>query len=192
MALPRFKGYAIITVYIKSNYKNNIYKNMQPESGVKTWQWVVTVIVIVALIIIGISVFGGKSTQAPTGDDDVTGAQSGTEVNRVVMSDQFPGNVVYLSSVQLAKPGFVVIHKDNAGQPGDVIGSTYFAAGINPGKITLTTSTVEGGVYYAMLHTDDGDKVFDIAKDLPLKDSKGNIIMRLFRASASVGAGIKG
>lgn len=164
---------------------------MQPESGVKTWQWVVTVIVIVALIIIGISVFGGKSTQAPTGDDDTT-AGSSTEVNRVVMSDQFPGNVVYLSSVQLAKPGFVVVHKDNAGQPGDIIGSAYFDAGINPGKITLTSSTVEGGVYYAMLHTDDGDKLFDVTKDLPLKDSKGNVIMKLFRAAASVGAGFKG
>lgn len=164
---------------------------MQPESGVKTWQWVVTVIVIVALIIIGISVFGGKSTQAPTDGEDTTDSTS-TEVNRVVMSDQYPGNVVYLSSVQLAKAGWVVIHKDNAGQPGDVIGSTYLAAGINPGKVTLTTSTVEGGVYYAMLHNDDGDKVFDAKKDLPLKDSRGNVIMKLFRAAASVGAGIKG
>ena len=37
---------------------------MQPESGVKTWQWVVTAIVIIVLIIIGISVFSGK-TPAP-------------------------------------------------------------------------------------------------------------------------------
>lgn len=167
---------------------------MQPtESGVKTWQWVVTVIVIIALIVIGISVFGGKSTQAPTDESDTSGTTSSTEVNRIVMSDQFPGNVVYVSSVQLAKGGWVVIHKDNAGKPGDVIGSAYYPAGINPGgKITLTASTVEGGVYYAMLHSDDGDKKFDIAKDLPLKDSKGNIIMKLFRASASVSAGIKG
>ena len=166
---------------------------MQAESGVKTWQWVVTVIVIIAIIIIGIMVFGGKSTQSPGDMTDGTDTTMGSnELNRVVMSDQFPGNVVYLSSVQLAKPGWVVIHKDNAGQPGDVIGSTYFAAGINPGKITLTAATVEGGVYYAMLHNDDGDKAFDITKDLPLKDSKGNVIMKLFRASASVGAGIKG
>jgi hypothetical protein len=165
---------------------------MQPESGVKTWQWVVTVIVIVALIIIGISVFGGKSTQAPTESEDPTSSGPSTEVNRIVMSDQYPGNMVYLSSVQLAKPGWVVIHKDNAGQPGDVIGSTYFASGINPGKVTLTSSTIEGGVYYAMLHTDDGDKIFDAKKDLPLKDSRGNTVMKLFRASASVSAGIKG
>jgi hypothetical protein len=167
---------------------------MNPEqSGIKAWQWVVTIIVIIALIVVGIMVFGGKSDT--TIDDsaitDTTGG-SATEVNRIVMSDQYPGNVVYLSSVQLSNGGWVAIHKDEAGKPGAIIGSMYFEKGINPGKITLTSSTVEGGIYYAMLHSDDGDKIFNSAKDLPLKDSKGNIIMKLFRASSAVGAGIKG
>jgi hypothetical protein len=167
---------------------------MEPTSGVKTWQWVVTAIVIIVLIIIGIMVFGGKDTQAPI-DNNATstpGASVGQEVNRIVMSDQYPGNVVYLSSVQLAAPGWVAIHKDNNGQPGDILGTQYFGSGINPGKITLNTSTSEAGIYYAMLHSDDGDKVFNAAKDLPLKDTRGNVIMKLFRAAASVGAGFKG
>lgn len=166
---------------------------MQPESGIKTWQWVVTVIVIIALIIIGISVFGGKSSEAPITDDTASTTTQGVDVNRIVMGDQFPGNQVFVSSVQLVNPAWIVIHKDNAGQPGDVIGYGYYSAGINPGgKITLTSPTVEGGIYYAMLHSDDGDKKFDIKKDLPLKDAKGNIIMKTFRASASVSAGLKG
>ena len=168
---------------------------MQPtESGIKTWQWLVTAIVIIALIVIGIMVFGNKKDDAMT--DDVTpivdNSNNPTEVNRIIMTDQFPGNVVYIGSVTLAKGGWVEIHKDDAGKPGAIIGSTYFAAGINPGKITLTSPTVEGGIYYAMLHSDDGDKKFDASKDLPLTDAKGNIIMKLFRASASVEAGIKG
>lgn len=169
---------------------------MEPNaSGVKTWQWVVTAIVTIVLIIIGIMVFGNKKSEAPAIDyntSTTTDTTSTQEVNRIVMSDQYPGNVVYLSSVQLAKPGWVVVHKDNAGQPGEIIGSQWFEAGINPGKITLKMSTTEGGVYYAMLHSDDGDKVFNSAKDLPLKDSRGNIIMKIFRAAASAGAGIKG
>jgi len=168
---------------------------MNPEqSGIKAWQWIVTALVIVALIVVGIMVFSSKSDTDVTGDTAITDTTGGSvsEVNRVVMSDQYPGNVVYLSSVQLSKEGWVVIHKDEAGKPGAVIGSMYFAKGINPGKITLTTPTVEGGIYYAMLHSDDGDKVFDIAKDLPIKDSKGNIIMKLFRASAAAGVEIKG
>lgn len=170
---------------------------MQPESGIKAWQWLVTAIVIIALIVIGIMVFGNKKddTTAMTTDETpaVDTTNSPTEVNRVIMTDQFPGNVVNISSVQFAAPGWVEIHADNKGQPGAIIGSAYFDKGINPGgKITLTKPTVEGGVYYAMLHSDDGDKKFDASKDLPLKDSKGNIIMKLFRASASVEAGIKG
>ncbi len=168
---------------------------MQPSSGIKTWQWVVTIIVIIILIIIGVLVFGGKGSQAPvTGDESMaTTTADQSAANRIVMSDQYPGNVVYLSSVQLTKPGWVVIHKDNKGQPGDIIGSAHFDAGINAGgKITLSGSTVEGGTYYAMIHSDDGDGIFNAAKDLPLKDARGNIIMHVFHASASVGAGLKG
>ncbi len=168
---------------------------MEPSTGIKTWQWVVTVIVIIILIIIGILVFGnGKET---TGDDvttetPTTDTTASAESNRVVMGDQFPGNVVFISSVQLDNGGWVVIHKDNAGTPGEIIGSQYFDKGINTGKVTLTKSTVDGGLYYAMLHSDDGDKKFDATKDLPLKDSKGAVIMKMFRASAAVGAGLKG
>lgn len=162
---------------------------MQPEqSGVRAWQWVVTVIVIIILILLGYYVYTGKSTNPA---DDATMDDSSMtvnkDVNRVVVTDQFPGNIVYLSSVQLTNPGFVVIRKDNAGTPGDIIGSQYFDKGTNPGKITLKSSTVEGGIYYAVIYSDnDNNKIFDAAKDMPLKDTSGSIIMKLFRASGSV------
>lgn len=163
------------------------------QGGIKTWQWVVTAIVIIVLIIVGIMVFGNKSTPAPT---DETGNGTTTTpagaVNRIVMSDQYPGNVVYLSSVQLAQPGWVVIQTNNNGQPGSIIGSAHFASGINPGKVTLTAPTVEGGTYYAVLYTDDGSGSFNPNADKPLTDSRGNVIMQIFHASSSVGAGMKG
>ena len=168
---------------------------MQPqESGIKTWQWVVTVIVIIILIVIGFMVFGNKGAQVPPVTDNTSAAPAtqSNNVNRIVMSDQYPGNVVYLSSVQMQNAGWVAIHKDNNGQPGAIIGYTRFDAGINTGKVTLTQPTVEGGTYYAMLHNDDGDGVFDATKDAPLKDSRGNVIMQIFHASTSVGAGMKG
>ena len=99
---------------------------MQPtESGIKTWQWVVTVIVIIVLIIIGVMVFGNKGSQAPATTAPVSTATSTSQsgsVNRIVMADQYPGNVAYISSVQLQNGGWVVIKNDNNGQPGDVIG----------------------------------------------------------------------
>jgi hypothetical protein len=167
---------------------------MEPQSGIKTWQWVVTVIVIIVLIIVGVLVFGGKSTEAPVTTEDETpvATDTATAVNRLVMSDQYPGNVVYLSSVQLAAPGWVVIQADDAGKPGKVIGSTYFEAGINPGKVTLTQAMVDGGTYYAVMYSDNGDKKFDATKDAPLKDARGSVIMRVFRSSTTVDAGLKG
>lgn len=158
---------------------------MEPQgTGIKTWQWVVTVIVIIVLIILGYNMFKGGSTTPSTDDVTTDGTTPGsTSANRIIVSDQFPGNIVYVTSVQFAQPGFVEIHKDNAGQPGAIIGSQYFDKGTNTGKITLTEATVDGGIYYAVLYTDNGDKKFNAAQDLPLKDSAGNTIMKIFRAT---------
>ena len=167
---------------------------MQPQTGIKTWQWVVTVIVIIVIIVIGIMVFGGKKSGTPAETAPAATDNSGTpsSLNRIVMSDQYPGNVVYLSSVQLQNGGWAVVQNDNSGQPGDIIGETYFPAGINPGKVTLTKPMVEGGTYYVTLYSDNGDQKFDPTVDMPLKDSNGNVILHVFHASASVGAGLKG
>lgn len=161
---------------------------MEQNEGIKAWQWIVTVIVIIILIVLGYYMFKGNSTPATTDSSPSTSPMdvNSNEVNRVVVSDQYPGNIVYISSAQLANPGWVVIHKDNNGKPGDVIGYTYFDKGINPGKITLTQNTVDGQVYYAMLHMDDGDKKFDATKDLAVKDSTGNDVMKIFRATSNV------
>ena len=73
---------------------------MQPESGLRTWQWVVTAIVIVVLIIIGIFVFGKKAPSAPTTGDNMSSSTPAINQpgdNSIIMSDQFPGNVVYIS-----------------------------------------------------------------------------------------------
>lgn len=161
---------------------------MEPNTGIKGWQWVVTVIVIIILIVLGYYMFkgdGSVSTNTPV-DTTTTTDATGNEVNRVSVSDQYPGNIVYISSAQFSAPGWVVIHKDSNGKLGDAIGSAYFAKGINPGKVNLTENTKEGMLYYAVLHTDDGDKKFDAKKDIELKDSKGNTIMKLFRATSSV------
>ena len=170
---------------------------MEPQtSGIKTWQWVVTVIVIIVLIILGIMVFGNKSSEAPAVtpvEDNPATTDEISGVNRIIMSDQYPGNVVYFSSVQLAQPGWVAIHKDNAGKLGAVIGSMHFEKGINPGsKLTLTEPTIEGATYYAVIYTDTDSVKFDVTKNQPLKDSKGSIIMKVFRASASADLELKG
>jgi len=166
---------------------------MQPESGLRTWQWVVSVIVVIVLIVIGIMVFGKKAPTAEIPNETPPVTTSNTPgVNSIIMSDQYPGNVVYVSSVRLINAGWVVIHKDNKGEVGDIIGYVWVNEGVNPAKITLTSPIVDGGTYYAMLHSDNGDKVFNATTDLPLKDSNGNIILRIFRGSISADQSSKG
>jgi hypothetical protein len=161
---------------------------MEPNQGIRTWQWVVTVIVIIILIVLGYYLFKGNGAPADNTNGTATSTpiSDANEVNRIVVADQYPGNVVYVSSAQLANGGWVEIHKDDNGKPGAIIGSIYAEKGIAPVKVTLTEKTTDGQLYYAMLHSDDGDKKFDAAKDLPLKDSRGNIIMKTFRATTAV------
>ena len=161
---------------------------MNPESnGVKTWQWVVTVLIIIVLIVLGYFMFRGDDN-AQNIDVDTTASPTSTlDSNRITVTDQFPGNIVYVSSAQLANPGFVVVQKDNGGTPGASIGSQYFDKGTNPGRVTLTENTMENGLYYAVLYTDtNGDKIFNATTDMPVKDASGNVIMRTFRATSSV------
>ena len=162
---------------------------MEPNQGIKSWQWIVTVIVIIILIVLGYYMLKGKSANAPSEnvtDTEVIETDTTNELSRVMVSDQYPGNVVNISSAQFANPGFVTIHEDKDGAPGDIIGSLYFEKGINTRKITLSKSTVEGKMYYAMLHSDDGDKKFDAVKDLPIKNSRGNVIMKTFQATSNI------
>lgn len=169
--------------------------NPESSSGLRTWQWVVTAIVVIVLIVIGIMVFGGKkssTTETPSTTGTSTTAMNQPGVNSIVMSDQYPGNVVYISSVTASDGAWVEIHKDDKGQPGAIIGSAWAPAGTNPVKITTSQPIVDGGTYYAMLHSDNGDKKFDPTTDLPLKDSNGNIVMRIFHGSASAGNSVKG
>jgi len=132
---------------------------MENTNGIKPWQWVVTVIVIIVLIIIGIIVFSNKGTVAPITPEVQQPTQTTGAVNQIIMSDQYPGNVVNISSVQLANPGFVVIQKDASGKPGAVIGWTYVGAGINPAKVTLTQPMVDGAMYYASLNSDSNSNM---------------------------------
>lgn len=171
---------------------------MEPTNatGIKAWQWIVTAIVVIVLIVLGIWVFGGKSStpapadQAPATASDSTDQPSAT--NRIIIADQYPGNVVYISTVQLSKAGWVAIYTNTAGRLGDVIGETYFSSGINPGKVNLTKPMIDGGSYFAVLLSDNGDKKFDLKTDLPITDENGNVVMRPFRALSTMNSEVKG
>ncbi len=147
------------------------------------------IIAIVAVILIGLGIYsaffrgGTKSTEyVPTPNE----AQQGYE-NKLVIEDQFPGNVVYLSSLSLKKSGFAVVYTNTEGKLGKVIGSGYFPGGTNPGNIAITQNTIEGGKYFVVLFDDtNGDKIFTPGTDLVLKDVNGINVIGSFRATTKL------
>ncbi len=111
------------------------------------------------------------------------------EPNGVAVSDQKPGSSASISAIIIEKDGWVVIHEEADGKPGAVVGEAYLAAGEHSGvAVTLREATVDGMGYYAMLHTDDGDRRFVIAQDPPVRSTVlDGIIMARFEASDEAG-----
>lgn len=109
--------------------------------------------------------------------------------NLILVLDQKPGNSVHINQVIIEKNGYLSIHEDKNGGFGDIIGtSTLLPEGSSQNfDIILNKTMSNGQKFYAMLHADDGDGVFDPAKDLPLKDEQGNIMHGIFYVSTNAG-----
>ena len=94
--------------------------------------------------------------------------------NAIYVAEQVPSQIVSVTVVRLEKPGFVVIHEDANAVPGKILGaSNLLMAGETKDspQIALSRPTVDGETIYAMLHFDDGNGVFDAAKDRPVLDA---------------------
>ena len=96
--------------------------------------------------------------------------------------DQPAGMVVRVGAFSLPENGWLVVHEDAAGVPGNILGARRYDAGsYDGGEIELLRNTEEGSRYYVMLHIDDGDKEFDLSKDVPATED-GEPIMETFKA----------
>lgn len=96
------------------------------------------------------------------------------------VADQFlDGDIVNIPAVTMAVPGWVVIHSDNDGAPGPVLGQTL----VQPGTTTNVTVPLaaEGrtSVLWPMLHVDDGTAgtyEFDGSSGLDNPASAGGVV----------------
>ena len=158
---------------------------------------IISCIVLVAIIIAGIWIFGGKSkpasnTVTDTGtlvDNNTTasstlseeggGGITGTGAG-ILIDDQNPGRLVTVSQVSLMNPAWVVIKEDLNGKPGTVIGARIFDKGKNSGIVELLRAMVIGKSYFAVVYNEDGDGKFDPKKDLVLKGTNGADVMVKF------------
>lgn len=109
--------------------------------------------------------------------------------NAIAVSDFTAGDKVTVAMVVLEKPGYVVIHEDDLGKPGKVIGKSELVASEEAKniEIKLDRKSVDGEILYAMLHTDDGDGKYEFpGADEPIKDEEGNIVMMTFKVGSEV------
>ncbi len=145
----------------------------------------VIVVAIVVAVVVGAMFFFRDDRNGAIQIGDSTGFI--VDNNAIYVDDQLPGRSVSIAVVRLEKPGFVVIHEDNVSKPGKILGTSgALPAGEikNITPIVLSRMTKDGETLYAMLHLDDGDGVFDSAKDKPALDSlSGQPVMMIFTAS---------
>lgn len=114
----------------------------------------------------------------------IASAQAGADA--VVVSDQSSdGSTVVVDSVTAAAPGWIVIHLDNNGAPGPVIGQSAVEAGDNLAvEVALDPALDSETALWAMLHVDEGvagEYEFP-GPDVPVQ-ADGAIVMEPFMAS---------
>ncbi len=103
--------------------------------------------------------------------------------NAVEVNDQPAGDKVEITMVTISKAGWVVIHEDDNGASGRVLGARRYEPGIYLAEVELLRPTESGKMYYAMLHLDDGDKEFNLNNDGPIKGEDGRVVMDSFKAN---------
>ena len=145
---------------------------------------IITAIVIIVLV-------GGYFLLRPS---TPASAPATATTNSITVADQDADSVaVLVSDAQLAVAGFVEIHADLNGAPGDIIGTSALLQPGDHKNVSVIATLKPGATYYAMLHSDDGDGVFKAANDAPIKDVAGNIVMQMFKVKlTSTGGEVKG
>jgi hypothetical protein len=115
----------------------------------------------------------------------LTHAQSG---NAVTAADQdSDGTNVTVAGVTAAAPGWMVIHIDNNGSPGPVLGQTAVAAGDNSDVVVAIDPPLEADTtLWAMLHVDEGViGTYEFpGADVPVKDGD-MVVMTPFTAKVA-------
>jgi len=161
--------------------------------------WIL-VLVVIAAIIVAILLTSPGPAVAPSSPEDIEPTPSEENFqgmlrvgpNAIYVDAQLAGsNEVIVGMAVLGEPGFVVIHSDDGGVPGKVIGaSERLSEGGENIRVNVDETLEVGRVYYAMLHADANQNgVFDGESERPLTDTLGNVILMSFEATTDANPG---
>ena len=135
---------------------------MNKKGGTSVW----VIGVIIVLVIVGILIF------INFGGEKVTKSE-------ISVSDQrLEGNILSIGEVALDKSGFVVVHKDDGGKPGEVIGNSELISGRESDVKVEINSNKAGSRVFVMLHYDNGDGEYtSLDEDKPVV-LDGNVVVK--------------
>ncbi|MEZ4728474.1 MAG: spondin domain-containing protein [Caldilineaceae bacterium] len=113
----------------------------------------------------------------------ITETETITDVIMVAVQDQaIPGGVVTVDRVFYTGPGWVVIHADDNGAPGVVLGQEIVTDGITEGIAVVIDEEEATPTLWAMLHDDTGEQgVYEFPDADPPVQVNGEIVMQSFQ-----------
>lgn len=101
-----------------------------------------------------------------------------------IVLDIFGNNNVYALATTMAKPGYIAAYEPN----GELVGvSRFIPAGLKVNaRIELTKKYDNGQTLIAKLHKDNGDGIFNLVEDFPVKDKSRKEIAEAFRITGLI------
>ena len=109
-------------------------------------------------------------------------AEMRVEPNAVMVFEELPGKRV-VGTLFLEAPGYLVIHEDDNGAHGAIIGSSsLLQAGENADvEVMVNRDMREGETLHAMLHVEKSNNTtFSAAEDIPVESKLGGAIYGIF------------
>ena len=108
-------------------------------------------------------------------------APTPTIENSITVTDQKSGDAVMIEMVSIEKKGVVVVHEDDGGKVGKIVGTSSLLNAGETKAVTVKMKIHADLSHLAMLHVDNGDGVFDEKQDLSLKNENGDYVMMSFK-----------
>lgn len=149
----------------------------------------VLIFLFILIVLIGVYMFFSSDEavapveDTPSGETERSIMESDEmidDINFISASAVSGSEIVIAESVILQSPGYVVIHLDDEGRPGAVVGNSEL---LDEGQhenvdVEIVSELAEGEIIYAMLHRDDGDGEYEFpGDDLPVTDDIGEPVM---------------
>lgn len=163
---------------------------MKHTSIPKTW---IFIFVVVLVTIIGAWIQSSHKESSPVVQAFEQKSQTTERITKANEMIKSGGNSVYIEDqpsgqsnvvvgfTVLTEPGFVVIHEDNNGVPGKVIGSSDLINGrVEQLSIPISDPLVSDHVYYAILHKDNSNGIFLETEDGFMDDKDQTVVMMSF------------